>query len=656
MGVAHWALALGVLFCLVQLSILLSRSSPAAPLAAARLRRSDDSSGTVRKGFRDPWADAVALQGVADGLVVPPHAVPPVRTAAAAPAAFAAPQPQAAASAAHVDYFCKNRARGDEETAAVDGASMTGFIASGGRFPILVVTCDRAEQLRRTLTALLAVRCVEPGDVLVVGDQCSGPGAAELPAIAASLGVAFHRNPRLATPAYSVPPDGAALIASAYAYALGLAFRVHATAPAIVVVEDDMAFSPDFYEYFHAVAPLLEADASLWLASAWHDNGFDYLVADPHALRRTRYFPGLGWLLPRAVWDAQLAASWPPTHWDHWLRDSAQHRGRDVLHPEVPRAYHMGVQGTFMDTGTHNKYFGSIAMAGDAAFSWDTAAGAEAIEAATLPQYEARVKAALLSPATIHLSSVAAIADFTAGEGVVWYSCPVGEPDHLSMRPLAAFFGIWHEGARGSRAGVHELWWRGTAKLWLVNVFAGYVPPVAVSGAVEVAPAWVRVLQPPTVRPLLASAFIGATRPQLPRHGSLFGARILSPLAHLEGGHDANGAPDTSGVLEEGDAAPKGFRRASTEDDPRHAHSRFLGDLRLERVGGDAALLPSTTSLEAHANVGSEFASFKGAVVVASTDSPGLSCDAVRLGLSARGGGISFFNLSPSLHPRCVLN
>jgi hypothetical protein len=28
-------------------------------------------------------------------------------------------------------------------------------------------------------------------------------------------------------------------------------------APAIIIVEDDFLFSPDFYDYFHATAPLL---------------------------------------------------------------------------------------------------------------------------------------------------------------------------------------------------------------------------------------------------------------------------------------------------------------------------------------------------------------------------------------------------------------
>jgi alpha-1,3-mannosyl-glycoprotein beta-1,2-N-acetylglucosaminyltransferase len=44
---------------------------------------------------------------------------------------------------------------------------------------------------------------------------------------------------------------------------------------------------------------LLEQDPSTLLISAWNDNGFKGRVQDPFELRRTDYFPGLGWLLTR---------------------------------------------------------------------------------------------------------------------------------------------------------------------------------------------------------------------------------------------------------------------------------------------------------------------------------------------------------------------
>ena len=80
----------------------------------------------------------------------------------------------------------------------------------------------------------------------------------------AQAGVRSHQ--KAASPA----TDGAERIAQHYGYALSHAFDVaFPGAPALIIVEDDFVFAPDFYEYFHAVGPLLEADSTLWLASAW---------------------------------------------------------------------------------------------------------------------------------------------------------------------------------------------------------------------------------------------------------------------------------------------------------------------------------------------------------------------------------------------------
>ena len=55
-------------------------------------------------------------------------------------------------------------------------------------------------------------------------------------------------------------------------------------------------------------------------------------------------------------------------HWDHWMRDHKQHKGREVVIPEVPRDYHMGIKGTFMDKSTHDKCVGRSEPGGRALF------------------------------------------------------------------------------------------------------------------------------------------------------------------------------------------------------------------------------------------------------------------------------------------------
>ncbi len=117
--------------------------------------------------------------------------------------------------------------------------------------------------------------------------------------------------------------DGAELIAQHFGFALNWVFEVShhpalffggggvwiwilwhicsgwfqtASAPGVIIVEDDLLFSPDFMEYFEgnvyfshcwslsaciheslhceAVAPALDKDSTLFVASAWNDNGF----------------------------------------------------------------------------------------------------------------------------------------------------------------------------------------------------------------------------------------------------------------------------------------------------------------------------------------------------------------------------------------------
>ncbi len=121
-------------------------------------------------------------------------------------------------------------------------------------------------------------------------------------------------------------------------------------------------------------------------------------------IHRTDFFPGLGWLLPRALWENELRSKWPRSHWDHWLREERQHKGRECLYPQVlhvclfgwlvswepisiletvfenksncplfkiPRDFHNGIKGTFMTLDTHNKYFAGVAFNTNQSFRWN---------------------------------------------------------------------------------------------------------------------------------------------------------------------------------------------------------------------------------------------------------------------------------------------
>eukprot|EP00639_Heterosigma_akashiwo_P032827 CAMPEP_0194744222 /NCGR_PEP_ID=MMETSP0296-20130528/100739_1 /TAXON_ID=39354 /ORGANISM="Heterosigma akashiwo, Strain CCMP2393" /LENGTH=381 /DNA_ID=CAMNT_0039656335 /DNA_START=1392 /DNA_END=2538 /DNA_ORIENTATION=+ len=114
----------------------------------------------------------------------------------------------------------------------------------------------------------------------------------------------------------------------------------------VIVLEEDLEVAPDFFELFGALAPLLDTDPTLLAASAWNDNGQRAHVAEPAALLRSDFFPGLGWMATAAVLRDELLPKWPKGYWDDWLREPAQRRGRHTLRPEICRTFHFGIKGT----------------------------------------------------------------------------------------------------------------------------------------------------------------------------------------------------------------------------------------------------------------------------------------------------------------------
>ena len=69
-------------------------------------------------------------------------------------------------------------------------------------------------------------------------------------------------------------------IARHYKWALDQVFQVF-NYETVIIVEDDLDISPDFFEYFRSLYPILKADSSLWCVSAWNDNGKEALVHNP---------------------------------------------------------------------------------------------------------------------------------------------------------------------------------------------------------------------------------------------------------------------------------------------------------------------------------------------------------------------------------------
>jgi alpha-1,3-mannosyl-glycoprotein beta-1,2-N-acetylglucosaminyltransferase len=98
-----------------------------------------------------------------------------------------------------------------------------------------------------------------------------------------------------------------------------------------------LELSPDFLDYFQTLYPLLVYDKTLWCISAWNDNGIDKKIArEPSKkrkmrsyfnlfvfqalLHRTDFFPGLGWLLTKTIWN-EIKANWPAGYEERFAAD-----------------------------------------------------------------------------------------------------------------------------------------------------------------------------------------------------------------------------------------------------------------------------------------------------------------------------------------------
>ncbi|KAH9252919.1 hypothetical protein BASA81_009075 [Batrachochytrium salamandrivorans] len=132
-------------------------------------------------------------------------------------------------------------------------------------------------------------------------------------------------------------------------YKRGLDYAFNQKSSRVIVLEDDLELAVDFFEYFAAFATLLDRDRTLLCVSAWNDHGQAKLVSqdkDYSTVYRTDFFPGLGWMLTRELWQQELAKKWPRAYWDDWLREPEQRRNRQCIRPAISRTTTFGQSGS----------------------------------------------------------------------------------------------------------------------------------------------------------------------------------------------------------------------------------------------------------------------------------------------------------------------
>ena len=121
-----------------------------------------------------------------------------------------------------------------------------------------------------------------------------------------------------------------------YGWAIGEIFSID-NYKRLIILEEDIDVASDFFSYMRATSPLLD-EPDIFCVSSWNDNGKKDLVKSPTALYRTDFFPGLGWMMSRDLWE-ELGPIWPAGFWDDWLRQPSHRKGRSCIRPEIPRSF-----------------------------------------------------------------------------------------------------------------------------------------------------------------------------------------------------------------------------------------------------------------------------------------------------------------------------
>ncbi|PNF19796.1 hypothetical protein B7P43_G14308, partial [Cryptotermes secundus] len=182
--------------------------------------------------------------------------------------------------------------------------------------PVAVIASNRPHYLYRMLRSLLSAHGANPEMITVFIDG-------------------YFEEPLEVTKLFGLQgiqhtPIGIknARISQYYKASLTATFNIFPNTKYVIIVEEDLDVSPDFFSYFSQPKRLLEEDKTLYCISTWNDQGYEHTSSDPSLLYRVETMPGLGWILKR-MWN-----------WDMWMRLPEVWKGRECAIPDVPRTYH----------------------------------------------------------------------------------------------------------------------------------------------------------------------------------------------------------------------------------------------------------------------------------------------------------------------------
>ncbi|GMP93468.1 hypothetical protein CsSME_00043284 [Camellia sinensis var. sinensis] len=146
---------------------------------------------------------------------------------------------------------------------------------------VVVMACNRANYLERALKSILKHQSSVPSKYpLFVSQDGEDP---DVKSKALSYNQLTYMQHLDHEPVHTERPEEMIVyykIARHYKWALDQLFYKH-NFSRVIILEDDMEISPDFFDYFEAAVALLESDKSIMAVSSWNDNGQKQFVQDP---------------------------------------------------------------------------------------------------------------------------------------------------------------------------------------------------------------------------------------------------------------------------------------------------------------------------------------------------------------------------------------
>ncbi|XP_071548637.1 protein O-linked-mannose beta-1,2-N-acetylglucosaminyltransferase 1-like isoform X2 [Panulirus ornatus] len=215
--------------------------------------------------------------------------------------------------------------------------------------PVVVTAGNRYQYLYHTLTTLLAAPGAQHDNLLVVlGD--APPATTQLLRL---INVNFTTLP--------VHGRDNNKLFRYYRSVFHLVAHTFPDAPAVILLDEDVQVSPDFFSFMSQTLWLLHADPTLYCINAHSITGFSDRAFNPSRVFRGDLQVQWGYAVTLEFVREALSL-WPEDEhdteiiiYDFWLYKHVR-RGRECVYPEVGRALHYG-QGTNGDALTAERAF-----------------------------------------------------------------------------------------------------------------------------------------------------------------------------------------------------------------------------------------------------------------------------------------------------------